>query len=199
MQQNNDEWQNDDEDDYVSKSHFKRDAEARQDVGAELVNLNDAQLSRVPLDDELLAAIRLAQKLANKREAKRRQLQYIGKLMRSRDVEPISAALDRIKQRSVEANARFARLERLRDRLVNDGDAALATVLESYPQADRQHLRQLIRQARKADGSPDTATARTIFRYLRTLDEAQLVSDGETADLNDWADEANARREDEEQ
>ncbi len=187
-----DDWQNDDGDDYVSKSRFKREAEALQELGEELVKLTPVQLAKVPLDDALLASIQLAQRLVNKREAKRRQLQYIGKLMRSRDAEPIIRALDRIKQRSVEANARFARLERLRDRLVAEGDAAVSGALELYPNADRQQLRTLVRQSHKKDGSVDTTAARALFRYLRSLDEQQLADADETADMNEWADEANA-------
>ena len=187
-----DDWQNDDGDDYVSKSRFKREAEVLQELGEELVKLTPVQLAKVPLDDALLASIQLAQRLVNKREAKRRQLQYIGKLMRSRDAEPIIRALDRIKQRSVEANARFARLERLRDRLVAEGDAAVSGALELYPAADRQQLRTLVRQSHKKDGSVDTTAARALFRYLRSLDEQQLADADETADMNEWADEANA-------
>lgn len=187
-----DDWQNDDGDDYVSKSRFKREAEALQELGEELVKLTPVQLAKVPLDDALLASIQLAQRLANKREAKRRQLQYIGKLMRSRDAEPIIRALDRIKQRSVEANARFARLERLRDRLVAEGDGAVSNALELYPNADRQQLRTLVRQSHKKDGCVDTTAARALFRYLRLLDEQQLADADETADMNEWADEANA-------
>ena len=189
-----DDWQDDDGDEYISKSHFKREAEALQNLGEELVALTAAQLAKVPLDDALLASIELAQRLANKREAKRRQLQYIGKLMRSRDPEPIRRALDRIKQRTIEANARFARLERLRDQLVDGGDAALSNAFELYPDADRQQLRTLVRQSHKKDGSIDTTAARALFRYLRTLDEQQLAAADETAEMNDWADTANAAR-----
>lgn len=189
---NKEEWQNDEDDFYVSKSEDKRDAEARQVLGEELVGLSAEQLSRVPMDEMLLEAIKLAQRLHNKREAKRRQLQYIGRLMRGRDVEPMAKALDRIKQRSQEANARFTRLERLRDKVVAEGDKAVGAVVEIYPEADRQQLRQLARQSRKPDGTTNTTAARALFRYLRSLDEAKLAAADETAEFNDWADEANA-------
>ncbi|HDS1293531.1 TPA: DUF615 domain-containing protein, partial [Pluralibacter gergoviae] len=80
----------DDEDDeiiWVSKSEIKRDAEELKQLGAELVDLGKNALDRIPLDDDLRAAIELAQRI--KKEGRRRQLQLIGKLLRSRDVDPI--------------------------------------------------------------------------------------------------------------
>ena len=87
----------DDEIIWVSKSEIKRDAEALKKLGAELVALSKTQLERIPLDEQLLEAILLAQKI--KREGLRRQLQLIGKLLRARDPEPITTALDKLKNR----------------------------------------------------------------------------------------------------
>ncbi len=88
---------NDDDDEiiWVSKSEIKRDAEALKDLGTELVDLGKNALERIPLDEDLLAAIELAQKI--KKEGRRRQLQLIGKMLRARDVEPIQTALDKLK------------------------------------------------------------------------------------------------------
>ena len=188
MNHNDSDWQHDEEDDYVSKSELKREMEDRQALGEEIVKLPANQLAKIPLDEQLRDAIELAQRLANKREAKRRQLQYIGRLMRSRDMEPIRAAVDVIKQRSLQANARFARLERLRDQLVSAGDDGVGLVLERYPHADRQHLRQLLRKLHKADGSIDVATHRNLFRYLRELEEASLDQDTAIAEAQNTAD-----------
>ncbi|MGL5726341.1 MAG: ribosome biogenesis factor YjgA, partial [Plesiomonas sp.] len=87
---NEQDWQkNDDDDDiiWVSKSEIKRDAEALKVLGQELISLGRQALSRIPLDDELRVEIELAQKI--KKEGLRRQVQFIGKMLRSRDVEPI--------------------------------------------------------------------------------------------------------------
>ena len=73
---------------YVSKSEIKRDAEELKKLGIELVNLSKNEIVKIPLDEDLLYAIELAQKI--KKEGYRRQIQYIGKLLRSRDIEPIT-------------------------------------------------------------------------------------------------------------
>lgn len=87
--------EDDDEIIWVSKSEIKRDAEALKDLGAEMVDLGKNALDRIPLDEDLRAAIELAQKI--KKEGRRRQLQLIGKMLRARDIEPIQTALDKLK------------------------------------------------------------------------------------------------------
>jgi ribosome-associated protein len=91
--------------------------------------------------------VELAQRI--KMEGRRRQLQLIGKMLRSRDVEPIRQALDKLKNRHNQQVVLFHKLELLRDRLITDGDDAIADVLRLWPEADRQQLRSLIRNARK--------------------------------------------------
>ena len=86
-------WQDEEQEEiiWVSKSEIKRDAEALKKLGEKLVELTKAKLDKIPLEDALLEAVNLAQRL--QKEARRRQLQYIGKLLRGMDVEPIQAAL----------------------------------------------------------------------------------------------------------
>lgn len=168
----NNENDEDDEIIWVSKSEIKRDAEALKDLGAEMVDLGKNSLDKLPLDEDLRAAIDLAQKI--KKEGRRRQLQLIGKMLRSRDVEPIETALDKLKNRHNQQVSLFHKLEMLRDRLVEEGDDAVPTVLELYPTADRQQLRALIRNAQKekATNKPPKSY-RQIFQYLRELAEGQ--------------------------
>ncbi|MEJ4045738.1 ribosome biogenesis factor YjgA [Erwinia sp. SLM-02] len=156
---------------WVSKSEIKRDAEELKRLGAELVELGKNSLDRIPLDEDLRAAIELAQKI--KKEGRRRQLQLIGKMLRSRDEEPIRIALDKLKNRHNQQVALFHKLEVLRDRLVEQGDDAVPDVLNLYPDADRQQLRAMIRNAQKekAENKPPKAY-RQIFQYLRELAEA---------------------------
>ncbi|QKJ88789.1 ribosome-associated protein [Paramixta manurensis] len=156
---------------WVSKSEIKRDAEELKRLGAELVDLGKNSLDKIPLDDDLRAAIELAQKI--KKEGRRRQLQLIGKMLRSRDEEPIRLALDKLKNRHNQQVALFHKLEALRDRLVEQGDEAMSEVLNLYPDADRQQLRSMIRNAQKekAANKPPKAS-RQIFQYLRELAEA---------------------------
>ncbi|MCL2892737.1 ribosome biogenesis factor YjgA [Brenneria tiliae] len=165
---------NQDDDDeiiWVSKSEIKRDAEALKDLGAELVELGKNALEKIPLDDDLRAAIELAQRI--KKEGRRRQLQLIGKMLRARDPEPIQAALDKLKNRHNQQVVLFHKLELLRDRLVAEGDDAIPDILTLYPYADRQQLRSLVRNAQKekAANKPPKST-RQIFQYLRELSES---------------------------
>ncbi|MDN5970656.1 MAG: ribosome-associated protein [Enterobacterales bacterium] len=162
-----------DEDDeiiWVSKSEIKRDAEALKDLGAELVDLGKNALDKIPLDADLRAAVELAQRI--KKEGRRRQLQLIGKMLRQRDPEPIQTALDKLNNRHNQQVALFHKLEQIRDRLIDEGDDVIAVVLDLYPQADRQQLRSLIRNAKKekATNKPPKS-ARQIFQYLRELSE----------------------------
>ncbi|MDQ7882070.1 ribosome biogenesis factor YjgA [Atlantibacter hermannii] len=167
--------QNEDDDDeiiWVSKSEIKRDAEELKRLGLEMVELGKNALDKIPLDEELRAAIELAQKI--KKEGRRRQLQLIGKMLRNRDVDPIRQALDKLKNRHNQQVALFHKLEALRDRLIEKGDDAVPEVLKLWPQADRQQLRSLIRNAKKEkEGNKAPKSARLIFQYLRELAEEQ--------------------------
>lgn len=156
---------------WVSKSEIKRDAEELKRLGAELVDLGKNALDKIPLDERLRAEIELAQRI--KKEGRRRQLQLIGKIMRSMDVEPIRQALDKLKNRHNQQVALFHKLEMLRDRLIEQGDDAMTDVIALYPQADRQQLRSMIRNAQKEKaGNKPPKSARQIFQYLRELAES---------------------------
>lgn len=156
---------------WVSKSEIKRDAEELKRLGGELVELSKNSLDKIPLDEDLRAAVELAQKI--KKEGRRRQMQLIGKMLRSRDEEPIRLALDKLKNRHNQQVALFHKLEVLRDRLVAEGDEAVPDVLALYPDADRQQLRAMIRNAQKEKAANKPPKAyRQIFQYLRDLAEA---------------------------
>jgi ribosome-associated protein len=154
-----------------SKSQLKREAEALQQLGEELVELPPARLEKFPLPEHLHKAIRECQQI-RQRGGRKRQLQYIGRLMRELDAEPIREAMARLHNRHAEDNAHFHRLEKWRDRLLSEGDAAVEELLQEQPEADRQQLRQLIRnsQREQAAGKPPRS-ARALFRYLRELYE----------------------------
>ncbi|MCX9002879.1 ribosome-associated protein [Citrobacter portucalensis] len=162
-----------DEDDeiiWVSKSEIKRDAEELKHLGVELVKLGKNALDKIPLDADLRAAIELAQRI--KMEGRRRQLQLIGKMLRQRDVDPIRQALDKLKNRHNQQVVVFHKLEQLRDRMVDGSDEAIEEVMNLWPDADRQQLRSLVRNARKEKaGNKPPKSARQIFQYLRELAE----------------------------
>lgn len=167
-----------------SKSQKKRDSLALQDLGGELVALSSAQLARVDMPDALRLAVREAQRI-NSKGAKRRQMQYIGRLMREADPAPIQAALDAIKGVSAAAKAREQRLERLRARLI-ENEQGLADIAIAFASADLQQLRQLRRNALKEQelGKPPRAF-REIFRVLRELDNAAAQTPADNPEAHD--------------
>lgn len=153
-----------------SKSQRKRDAKALQQLGAELVALKPSQLDQFQLPDDLREAIDLARRIREK-TGRKRQLLFIGKLLRNLDAEPLQRQLDGLRLQDRESAARLHRLEHWRERLIDEGDEALAELLDEYPDADRQHLRQLTRNARQErDRNQAPKSARLLFRYLRDLD-----------------------------
>ena len=155
-----------------SKSELKRQMLARQTLGEQLTRLTEKQLETLPITDErLLRAIRETRRISSK-NALRRHLQYIGKLMRDVDPEPINTALEQMHRPGREATAAFHALENLREQALSAGVAGVETVLQKWPQADRQQLRQLVlqHQREQKQGKPPAAS-RKLFRYLRELHE----------------------------
>lgn len=160
----------DDDFDRPSKSALKRQMTALQKLGEELVGLSDRELARIPIADEDLHRVILEARGINSRSARRRHLQYLGKLMRSVDPEPIERALAELHQGRRESARAFQGLEHWRDRLLAEGDGALDELLADQPGADRQQLRQLIRQHRReVEAGKPPAASRKLFRYLREL------------------------------
>lgn len=152
----------------VSKSQRKREMSALQQLGASLVELSAEKLTSFALPDKLLQAV-LEAKRISKHGARRRQLQYIGRLMREVDAEAVRARLDEARNNSVEATARLHQAERWRTRLLEDDDA-LAEFLQSYGGADAQHLRTLIRNARReAEQQKPPRSFRALFQEIRQL------------------------------
>lgn len=155
-----------------SKSEVKRQMLARQALGEALTALTDKQLARIPIgDDRLLAAIRETRNIRSK-NARKRHLQFVGKLMRDVDPEPLQAALDALHKPAQQRNEDFHALEALRDEVLARGPAGVETVLARWPQADRQQLRQLLLQhQREVQRGKPPAASRKLFRYLRDLME----------------------------
>lgn len=162
-------WTDDEEEIiWVSKSEIKRDAEHLKKLGESLINLTPSNLAKIPLDDNLRDAIELAQRL--RLEARRRQIQYVGKLLRNLDPDPIQEALDKVENRHNQQLALLQKLEQTRDQLIEQGDAAVNALVDEYPNLDRQHLRNLVRMAQKekATNKPPK-NYREIFQYLKSM------------------------------
>ena len=154
---------------YVSKSEVKREMKALQDLGAALLELTDKQLGKIPVPEVLLEQLAVAKKITSN-SAKKRQLQYIGKVMRGIDPQPIRDALEELNNGLRKQARAHQQLEQLRDKLVAEGDPVINEIVDECPSAERQTLRQLTRQAQKEmrENKPPAAS-RKIFRYLKQL------------------------------
>ncbi len=154
-----------------SKSQRKRDMNALQELGEALVELPESALRKITMPEELRDAVHQARAI-KAHGGRKRQLQYIGKLMRNIDATPIREALEQRTQQARSSAHHFHQLERWRDRLLSEGDEVIEEVCERYPAAERQRLRQLVRQSRKeTELQQAPKSARQLFRYLRELEE----------------------------
>ena len=153
-------------DEIPSKTKKKAQSHALQKLGAELVEISKERLASIDLPETLCEAIREAQRITA-HEGRRRQMQYIGRLMRDIDPAPIEERLAAWNGQSKAEVARQHGMERLRDKLIAD-DAALTEFAGKHPGVDIQALRNLIRNARKeaAAGRPPKSY-REIFKIIR--------------------------------
>lgn len=159
-----------------SKSQLKREMHALQDLGKQMLDLNDEQLATLAISDVLYRAIVESRRI-NQREARRRHLQYIGKVLRQEeDPEALSRAIGAFHAGSEEHTRRHHLAERWRDRMIAEGDKVVGEFIGHCPHADVQHLRNLVRNARKeVEAQKNTGQARKLFRALREwIDDAEL-------------------------
>lgn len=155
-----------------SRSQQRREALAVFDLGEKLVALPDSQLAKLPMSEALMDLVRETRKITSP-GAHKRQLQFLAKNMRREDdeaLEMIRRALEHDRADARRETAQLHRFEALRESLIEGGDAALACFIEEHPHADRQHLRQLARNAReeKLHNKPLHAY-RELFRELKTI------------------------------
>ncbi|MBP5987757.1 MAG: DUF615 domain-containing protein [Azonexus sp.] len=153
-----------------SKTKKKEAMHELRDLGAELVELSVGQLKRIKLPENIYDAVRECQKITA-HGARRRQVAYLGKLMRGVDDEPIRAGLAMLRGESSAETARLHRLERFRVRLLED-EAVLAEIAALWPAVDLQHLRTLRRNALKEqENNKPPKNFRAIFQVLQELDK----------------------------
>ena len=155
------------EDEPKSKTQVKKEMLELQDLGKQLTELSPAKLAEVPLDADLREAIDTMHRIKSN-EARRRQLQYIGKLMRGADSDAIEAVLNKQKEMD-HLHLRFDRMaEDWRKRLLEEGKEAQSAFFDAHPNVDHQEVRALIRASAKeiANKKPPT-NQRKLFRYLR--------------------------------
>lgn len=164
-------WYHDDpsDDDGPSKTQLKRESDALQKLGEELLELPDSRLAAIDMPETLRIALREAKKITA-HGGRRRQLQYIGKLMRQVEPEPFQEAVASFKLGHAQDQLRLHQLEALRGELVAS-DEALQRYISEHPQVDVQQLRSLIRSARKdAAANPEARSGRgfrELFQFLK--------------------------------
>lgn len=161
-----------------SKTKAKEEMDALQELGKRLVEVSNDRLKKLDIPEILADAVREAKRISSF-GALRRQMQYIGKLMRDMDVEPIQEMLDEIDGVSNKANARFHALEKQRDKLLAD-ESVITALKNQHPDLDVTALRTLRRNALKeqAEQKPPKAY-RAIFQLLKSLEQANST-DAET-------------------
>ncbi len=151
-----------------SKSQRKRDMAALQDIGTELVMLNADQLTQIELPERLFEAIVDAQRIRDF-EGRRRQMQFIGKLMREIDAAPIRVRLDLWNGAARESTAQQKLIERWRERLLAEDDA-LTSFAGDHPGCDLQHLRSLIASVKRdREHNRTPKNYRELFRTIREI------------------------------
>ena len=156
-----------------SKSAVKRQMIALQEIGESLTRLTEKQLANIPIEDErLIIAVKETQQIKSN-SARKRHMQYIGKLMRDVDVDSIERALKFMYKHRQDSNDAFHELEKLRDNILESGVSGIEQVVTRWPSADRQQLRQLVLQhQRELKNSKPPAASRKLFKQLRDLQES---------------------------
>ena len=158
-------------DEIVSKTKRKQEMTALQSLGAKLVELPESQIAALPMEDKLREAVLEAKRITS-HEARRRQMQYVGKLMRQIDPAPLRERLEAMTGHSARAAAQHRRLEGWRERLLAD-DEALTAFAAEHPGADLQALRTLIRNTRKEQKEAKPPRSyRELFRLIKECSDS---------------------------
>ncbi len=151
----------------LSKTQKKKQAESLQDLGEKLVELSVEQLGKIELPEEVLSAVTLA-KTINKRGARKRQMQYIGVLMRKADVASIQEAVQNMEEGDRKQAELHKQVEQWRDELLRGNDAVIEDIVRAFPNAGKEQLTDLVTKAREelTKTNPSPAPSRALFRYL---------------------------------
>lgn len=158
-----------------SKSALKREAHELQKLGQELIELPDARLAAIPMEERLLSALKDLKKTKS-HEGRRRQLQYVGKLMRFADVEPLREAVAAFKLGHAQDAVKLHHAERWRAELVADAEA-VTRWMQKHPDTDAQRLRSLIRAAQKDAALPPEQRHGRAWRELFQFIKPQVRDD----------------------
>ena len=152
-----------------SKSQRKRDAHVIKDLGEALTNLDPSQLTKFDLPEFIVDVINETRRV-KKHGARKRQLMYLAKQLRQIDTEPLFLQLEKLRRPHQEDVALQHNIEQWRDRLLHEGQEVFTDFINQHPQADRQQLRQLIRNAQQETNQQAAPkSARQLFKYIREM------------------------------
>lgn len=159
------------DDDWISKSQRKRDCDNVLELGEKMIALNKEELAQIEMDSSLRHALEEAQRITS-HGALKRQKHFIAKILRGLNDETLETQVSRVLHKHDIYNAEFKRMEKWRDTMLDAGDQGINEFIEHYPQADRHHLRQLVRNAKKEQLNNKPATSyRQIFKYIREISD----------------------------
>ena len=154
----------------VSRGQLKREMQALQALGARLMKLKPKLWQQFDFSQPILDALDESLRIKS-HNALRRHSRRLAKLMSAEGEERVTHFISRLDEKELQDNQHFQRLEHWRDRLLNEGDEALENLLDSCPNVDRQHIRQLIRSGKKERELQQSLTAqKKLFKYLKDLD-----------------------------
>ena len=154
---------------YVSKTELKREAQEFHQLGTEIAKMGKKQRERLPLNDDLKAAMVVADKISNKSDAYRRHLNYIAKTLRTvENIDAIRSIIDVMLNKNNQAEVLVKKIEQLRADLIEQGDDLINETIKQFPSLDRQQMRQLVRNAAKEakDEKPGRGY-KELFQYLK--------------------------------
>ena len=155
--------------DKKSRTRKRNEDRALQALGEELTALSSKQLEQIPLEEKLHEAVMIARKTKS-HGAKRRQMQYIGRLMRDVNPEPIENALNNIRIGDSRKALAFKKIEKWRDEIQDGNPRIIEEILQACPHAERQRLTQLARNARnQRDEARGAKSSKILFRYLKEI------------------------------
>jgi len=151
-----------------SKSEVKREMIQLQIFGQKLIDLSKHQRSKIPFTEDIKDALTLADKIKNKHEALRRHVRHLAKILSESDLEPIMHALDVMANKHQQETAKFNKLEKMRDDVIEQGNDFIETLLSDNESMERQKLRQLVRQAGKEKKAEKLGKYyKELFDYLK--------------------------------
>ncbi len=168
------------EDDWVSKTRRKKNCDDILHLGEKLITLSKEDLSLIQMQDSLRHAVEEAQRMKS-HGALKRQKHYIAKVMRAMDTDDLASQIQGVLHKHDIHNASFKRMEKWRDTMLEGGDQRINDFVEQYPHAQRSHLRQLVRNAKKEQqASKPPCAYRQVFKYIR-----EIVDQGDALGNND--------------